>query len=113
MSQITFDDFMKVEIRTGTIVEVQAFPNARKPSWQLLIDFGPELGLKRSSAQLTTLYTADDLLQKQVLAVVNFPPRQIANFFSEVLVLGLEQENGAGVVLLQPERRVENGTRVS
>ena len=113
MSQITFDDFMKVEIRTGTIVEVQAFPNARKPAWQLLVDFGPELGLKRSSAQLTTLYTADDLLQKQVLAVVNFPPRQIANFFSEVLVLGLEQEDGAGVVLLQPERRVENGTRVS
>ena len=89
------------------------FPNARKPAWQLLVDFGPELGLKRSSAQLTTLYTADDLLQKQVLAVVNFPPRQIANFFSEVLVLGLEQEDGAGVVLLQPERRVENGTRVS
>ncbi|MCC6282334.1 MAG: tRNA-binding protein [Saprospiraceae bacterium] len=113
MNPIAYDDFAKVDIRTGTIVEVNPFPNARKPSWQLLIDFGPELGLKRSSAQLTTLYSAEQLLQKQVLAVVNFPPRQIANFFSEVLVLGLEQDAGAGVVLLQPERRVENGVRMS
>jgi tRNA-binding protein len=113
MNQITFDDFINVDIRTGTIKEVHPFPNARKPSWQLLIDFGPEIGMKRSSAQLTVLYTAEDLLGKQVIAVVNFPPRQIANFFSEVLVLGLEQENGGGVVLLQPERKVENGLRMS
>ena len=113
MNQISFDDFLKVDIRTGTIREVKPFPNARKPSWQLLIDFGSEMGLKRSSAQLTALYTAEDLLGKQVVAVVNFPPRQIANFFSEVLVLGLEQEHGGGVVLLQPERQVENGVRVS
>ena len=113
MNQISFDDFSKIDIRTGTIKEVNPFPNARKPSWQLLIDFGPEIGMKRSSAQLTTLYAAEDLLGKQVLAVVNFPPRQIANFFSEVLVLGLEQEHGAGVVLIQPERLVENGVRVS
>lgn len=112
MNQIVFEDFLKVDIRTGTIIEVHPFPNARKPSWQLLIDFGPELGKKRSSAQLTTYYTAEDLLQRQVLAVVNFPPRQIANFFSEVLVLGLEHENG-GIVLLQPERPVNNGIRMS
>lgn len=113
MSQISFDDFLKVDIRVGTIIEVQPFRQARKPAWQLLVDLGLELGLKRSSAQLTTLYTAEDLLGKQVLAVVNFPPRQIANFFSEVLVLGLEQENGGGVVLLQPERAVANGVRMS
>ena len=113
MSQISFDDFLKVDIRVGTIVEVQPFPQARKPAWQLLVDFGPELGLKRSSAQLTTLYTSEDLIGKQVLAVVNFPPRQIANFFSEVLVLGLEQEYGSGVVLLQPERKVANGIKMS
>jgi tRNA-binding protein len=113
MNEISFEDFLKVDIRTGTIKEVKPFPNARKPSWQLLIDFGPEIGTKRSSAQLTTLYAAEDLVGKQVLAVVNFPPRQIANFFSEVLVLGLEQEHGAGVVLLQPERMVENGVRLS
>lgn len=113
MSQITFDDFVAVDIRTGTIIQVEPFPNARKPAWKLHIDFGAEIGVKRSSAQLTTLYTADDLLQKQVLAVVNFPPRQIANFISEVLVLGLEQEDGAGVVLLQPERQVANGMKVT
>jgi len=113
MNEISFEDFLRVDIRTGTIKEVKPFPNARKPSWQLLIDFGPEIGMKRSSAQLTTLYAAEDLLEKQVLAVINFPPRQIANFFSEVLVLGLEQEHGGGVVLLQPERGVENGVRVS
>ncbi|HOY06982.1 MAG TPA: tRNA-binding protein [Saprospiraceae bacterium] len=113
MNQVSLDDFSKIDIRTGTIKEVIPFPNARKPSWQLLIDFGPEIGMKRSSAQLTTLYAAEDLLEKQVLAVINFPPRQIANFFSEVLVLGLEQEHGSGVVLLQPERGVKNGLRVS
>lgn len=112
MNQIVFDDFLKVDIRTGTIIEVHPFPHARKPSWQLLIDFGPEIGKKRSSAQITTYYSAEELLNRQILAVVNFPPRQIANFFSEVLVLGLEHQDG-GIVLLQPERRVNDGVRVS
>lgn len=108
---INFDDFLKVDIRVGTIVEAKDFPQARKPSYQLWIDFGPELGIKRSSAQITTFYDTASLKGVQVLAVVNFPPRQIANFFSEVLTLGLETE--AGVVLLQPERAVENGIRMS
>jgi tRNA-binding protein len=108
---ITFEDFLTIDIRVGTIVEVKNFPQARKPSYQLLIDFGPEIGLKRSSAQITACYDAESLMGRQVLAVVNFPPRQIANFFSEVLTLGLETE--AGVVLLQPERPVKNGIRVS
>lgn len=111
MEQISFNDFWKVELRVGTVVEVKPFPNARKPAYQLRIDFGPELGIKQSSAQITNLYQAEDLTGRQVIAVTNFPPKQIANFFSEVLVLGLEQEGG--VVLLQPERAVENGTRVS
>lgn len=111
MEQISFNDFWKVELRVGTVVEVKPFPNARKPAYQLRIDFGPELGIKQSSAQITNLYQAEDLTGRQVIAVTNFPVKQIANFFSEVLVLGLEQENG--VVLLQPERAVENGTRVS
>lgn len=111
MEQISFNDFWKVELRVGTVVEVKPFPNARKPAYQLRIDFGPELGIKQSSAQITNLYQVEDLTGRQVIAVTNFPAKQIANFFSEVLVLGLEQENG--VVLLQPERAVENGTRVS
>jgi tRNA-binding protein len=107
----TFEDFLTIDIRVGTIVEVKNFPQARKPSYQLLIDFGPEIGLKRSGAQITACYDAESLTGRQVLAVVNFPPRQIANFFSEVLTLGLETE--AGVVLLEPERPVKNGIRVS
>lgn len=112
MTEITFDDFWKVELRVGTIVEARDFPQARKPAFRLRIDFGPEIGFKNSSAQLTRLYTAAELVGRQVVAVCNFPPRQIANFFSEVLVLGLEQEGGA-VVLLQPDRAVSDGTRVS
>ncbi len=112
METISFDDFLKVDIRVGTILSVDPFPQARKASYQLRVDFGPEIGIKRSSAQITRLYQVEDLIGRQVLAVVNFPPRQIANFFSEVLVLGLEQEAGT-VVLLQPERRVENGTKMS
>ncbi len=111
MEFVQFNDFLKLDIRVGTILEVKRFPQARKPAWQLNIDFGGDLGRKNSSAQITALYQPEDLVGRQVLAVVNFPPRQIANFFSEVLVLGLESESG--VVLLQPERAVENGTAVS
>ena len=109
--QVTIDDFNQLDIRTGTIVKVEAFPEARKPAWKLVIDFGDEIGLKGSSAQIVNLYSQEDLMGRQVLAVVNFPPRKIAGFLSEVLVLGLE--TAAGVVLLQPERPVENGVKVS
>lgn len=108
---IQMDDFLKVDIRTGTIVSVDTFPKARKPAWKLTIDFGAEIGLKKSSAQITQLYDAHALIGRQIVAVVNFPPRQIADFISEVLVLGLETESG--VVLLQPERPVPNGIRMS
>lgn len=108
---ITIEDFLKVDIRTGTILRVSAFERAKKPAYQLEIDFGEDLGIKKSSAQLVSLYAPDQLLGKQVLAVVNFPPRQIANFFSEVLVLGLE--TAEGVVLIMPERAVANGIALS
>jgi tRNA-binding protein len=108
---IEFDDFLKVDMRIGTIIAAADFPKARKPAYQLEIDFGPELGVKKSSAQITDLYDRETLIGKQVIAVVNFPTRQIANFFSEVLVLGAVQD--AGVVLLQPEQLVTNGARIS
>ena len=108
---ISSDDFLKVDIRVGRIVDVRPFPNARKPAYQLEIDFGPELGRRRSSAQLTQRYTAEALLQKLVLAVVNFPPRQIANFFSDVLVLGVPDETG-NVILVQPESDAPVGGRL-
>jgi len=111
MSQaITFEDFTKVDLRVGTIIEVNDFPEARKPAYQLTIDFG-DLGIKKSSAQITTLYTKKDLLNRQVVAVVNFPQRQIANFISECLVLGAV--NGKDVVLLNPENKVKNGSTVA
>lgn len=112
MEPVSFDDFLKVEIRVGTVLEAIDFPNARKPAFQLRIDFGPEIGEKRSSAQLTRLYKKEELVGRQVLAVVNFPPRQIANFFSEVLVLGAVEEDGT-VVLLNIDRPVANGTRMA
>jgi tRNA-binding protein len=108
---IAFDDFLKVDVRVGRIVDVQPFPQARKPAYQLCIDFGPDIGERRSSAQLTDLYAAEQLVGRQVLAVVNFPPRQIANFFSEVLVLGVPDADGH-VVLVQPERAVPLGGRL-
>jgi tRNA-binding protein len=107
----TIDDFDVIDIRVGTITEVQPFPKARKPAFRLTIDFGPEIGLKRSSAQITEHYTAETLLGRQVMGVVNFPPRQIGPFISEVLTLGVPDENGA-VVLLQPGQTVPNGGRM-
>lgn len=107
---IDWSDFEKVDIRCGTIVEVNDFPKAKKPAWQLSIDFG-ELGIKQSSAQITAHYSKADLLGKQVLAVVNFPPKQIANFFSECLVLGLADDNGE-IVLVKPDREVANGRKL-
>jgi tRNA-binding protein len=111
MDQISFDDFLKVDVRVGRIVEVRPFPAARKPAYQLEVDFGDELGRHRSSAQLTQRYRAEDLLGRQILAVVNFPPRQIAGFFSEVLVLGVPDEDG-NVVLVQPAAEVPLGGRL-
>jgi tRNA-binding protein len=107
---ITWDDFEKIDIRVGTITEVTDFPKAKKPAYQISIDFG-ELGIKRSSAQITTVYNKEELLGKQVVAVMNFPPKQIANFFSECLVLGVYTDKKE-VVLLQPERKVINGWKI-
>ena len=107
---ISWDDFEKVDIRTGTVLEVNDFPGARKPAYQLSIDFG-ELGIKRSSAQITALYKKEELIGRQVIAVVNFPVKQIANFFSECLVLGVYNENKE-VVLLEPSLQVKNGSKI-
>jgi tRNA-binding protein len=107
---INWEDFEKIDIRLGTVLEARPFPNARKPSYQLTIDFG-DLGIKRSSAQITAHYTAEELAGQQVIAVVNFPPKQIANFFSECLVLGVYDENNE-VVLLKPGLRVRNGAKI-
>lgn len=108
---ISWNDFEKIDIRAGTITEVSDFPKARKPAWKLLIDFGPELGHKRSSAQITAHYQKADLLNRQVIAVINFPPKQIADFVSECLVLGIYDSNN-DVILLQPERTVQNGQKI-
>lgn len=106
---ITFEDFTKVDLRIGTIIEANDFPEARKPAYQLIIDFGP-LGIRKSSAQITALYSKEALLHKQIIAVVNFPRKQIGKFMSECLVVGAVKEKD--VVLLSPETKVKNGTAV-
>jgi len=111
MEPIQFADFMKVDIRVGTIVQVDDYPEARKPAYKLLIDFGPHLGMKRSSAQITHHYRKEDLVGRQVIAVVNFPPKQIGKFMSEVLTLGLPDEKEF-VVLIHPSAPVPNGSRL-
>jgi tRNA-binding protein len=108
---ISWTDFEKVDMRTGTIIDVNEFPKARKPAFKLVIDFGKELGIKRSSAQITAHYKKEDLLNRQVIAVVNFPPKQIADFTSECLVLGVYDEN-KDVILLQPGMPVANGMKI-
>lgn len=109
---ITWKDFEKIDIRVGTILEVNDFPEAIKPAYQLQIDFGSAIGIRKSSAQITTHYAKDELIGKQILAVINFPRKQIGKFMSECLVLGIEGHEG-GVVLLSPDRRVKNGMKMS
>lgn len=109
--EISFDDFLKVDIRKGTVVDAQPYPEARKPALKLWVDYGPGIGVKKSSAQITVHYEPEGLIGKEVLAVVNFPPRQIGKFMSEALVLGLADENGE-VVLLTPDKTVPDGVRM-
>ena len=111
MSEISFDDFLKVDIRVGTIVRVEPFPEARSPSYKLFVDFGPDIGERKTAAQITEHYTLEDLVGKQVAAVTNFPKKQIGKFLSEILVLGFPDGAGA-VVLVEPNRKVPNGGRL-
>lgn len=106
----SFDDFLKLDIRAGEIIQCEALAGAKKPAYKLLIDFGSEIGIKKSSAQITELYTPDELIGVQVLGVVNFPPRRIAGFMSEVLVLGVYSDSG--VVLITPQRKVKKGDKL-
>ncbi len=112
MTEISWADFEKVELRAGTITAVEAFPEARTPAWKLTVDFGEPIGTRRSSAQITDHYLAEELLGKQVLAVVNFPPKQIGPFMSECLVTGLVQDDGS-VILAVPDQPVQNGVRLA
>jgi tRNA-binding protein len=111
MADLTWNEFQKVELRVGTVVAVDEFPEARKPAWKLSVDFGSEIGVRHSSAQVTDHYEKQDLLEKQVLAVINFPPKQIGPFMSECLVTGLIQDDGS-VVLAVPDKPVANGLRL-
>ncbi|MCB1537565.1 MAG: tRNA-binding protein [Rhodospirillales bacterium] len=110
-AQATIDDFLKLDVRVGTVTDVQPFPEARKPAFKVWVDFGPEIGIKKSSVQVTQNYTPETLVGRQVAAVVNFPPRQIGPFLSEILILGFPDENGF-VVLVQPSKPVPNGGRL-
>ena len=112
MTEISWDDFQKVELRIGTILEVEEFPEARKSAWKLTVDFGDEIGQRRASAQITDLYTSEELVGKQVVGVVNFPPKQIGPFMSECLVSGFVQADGS-VVLAVPDKPAKNGLRLS
>lgn len=111
MERIDVEDFLRVDVRVGLVLRAETFPAARKPAYRLWIDFGPELGVKKSSAQITALYRPEDLTGRLVLAVVNFPPRQVADFMSEVLVLGVDDAEGR-VVLVEPERDAPLGSRL-
>ncbi len=111
MSEIEFGDFLKVDIRVGTILRAEPYPEARNPSYKLYVDFGPEIGERKTAAQLTVHYTLEELVGKQVAAVINFPAKQIGKFMSEILVLGFPDENG-GVVLVEPNRNVADGGRL-
>ena len=111
MAEISYDDFLNVDIRVGTVVAAEEFPEARKPAYKLRIDFGGEIGIKKTSAQITAHYTPETLLGRQVMAVVNFPPRQIGPVMSEVLTLGVDDGSG-GIVLLAPDRKVPDGQRM-
>ena len=111
MKEISWSDFEKVELRTGTIIEAKDFPEAHNPAYKLTIDFGDEIGIKKSSAQITDLYSKQDLKEKQVIAVVNFPPKQIGPFMSECLVTGFADKNGK-IVLATPDRKVKNGVKL-
>ena len=106
----TFEDFLKLDIRVGQIIKVEDFVKAKRPAYKLWIDFGDEIGIKKSSAQITTCYTKEELVGKQIIGVVNFPPKQVADFMSEVLVLGVYSTQG--VILLEPERTVKNGDKI-
>lgn len=107
---VTFDDFAKIDIRVGEVIKAEVFEKARKPAYKLWVDFGEEIGIKKSSAQITECYTPESLVGRQVLGVVNFPPRQVADFISEVLVLGVYSQKG--VILIQPERPVMKGDKL-
>lgn len=112
MNTVSVEQFFQVDIRVGTVIRVEDFPEARRPAYKIWVDFGEEVGIKKSSAQITDLYQKEDLLNRQVVAVVNFPPRQVGPFMSEILILGTVQADGS-VVLLQPERPVQNGLKIS
>lgn len=111
MGEISFDDFMKVDVRTGRVIKAEAFPEARKPAIKLWIDFGDDIGVRKTSAQITVHYTPEGLIGRQVMAVVNFPPRQIGPFMSEVLVLGVPDKDGA-IVLVAPDQETPSGGRM-